>query len=150
MKSYWTNQYEEDQSLKQGAMISALIELKELWRIGILYEKVNPFKEGVFYYPKQKLSRSKDPKSPSKIKGKFRQQIDSKITISDLAREYFPDNEIRGEFILCPFHEEKTPSLHFNDIDNVFKCWGDGCGAKGDIVEFYRLILEMQKRRMIC
>lgn len=73
-------------------------------------------------------------------KGKFRQEIDKKICISDLAKEYFPNHEIKGTMMRCPFHDDKDPSLSFSDTKNIFKCWG--CGVKGDIVEFYRRILE--------
>lgn len=36
---------------------------------------------------------------------------------------------------LCPFHDEKTPSLSI--YKNKFKCFG--CGANGDVVDFVRM-----------
>lgn len=42
--------------------------------------------------------------------------------------------------MICPFHVDKDPSLSFDNQKNVFNCFG--CGAKGDIVEFKRRLLE--------
>lgn len=38
----------------------------------------------------------------------------------------------------CPFHTEKTPSCHFYPQTQSFYCFG--CGAGGDVVNFIRLI----------
>ena len=38
---------------------------------------------------------------------------------------------------LCPFHNEKTPSFVIYP-DNHFKCFG--CGAKGDVIDFVKLL----------
>ena len=35
----------------------------------------------------------------------------------------------------CPFHEDKTPSLSIKPDTGLFHCFG--CGAKGDIFDFY-------------
>lgn len=40
--------------------------------------------------------------------------------------------------VVCPFHNDRNPSLHINDSLNLFHCFG--CGAKGDIVNFEQLI----------
>lgn len=39
---------------------------------------------------------------------------------------------------LCPFHEDKQPSLSVSAEKNVFYCFG--CGAKGDAIKFVELI----------
>lgn len=40
-----------------------------------------------------------------------------------------------GEYLgLCPFHNEKTPSLNVNKTKQIFKCFG--CGAGGDVFDF--------------
>jgi len=39
---------------------------------------------------------------------------------------------------LCPFHKEKSPSLHVHPERKFFKCFG--CGAKGDALSFYARI----------
>src|SRR6202050_3243837 len=38
---------------------------------------------------------------------------------------------------LCPFHQEKTPSVNVNKDKGFFKCLG--CGAGGDVVKFVEL-----------
>ena len=44
-----------------------------------------------------------------------------------------------GGMMLCPAHEEKTPSCYLYD-DGHFKCFGGGCGAYGDQIELVRLL----------
>ena len=39
---------------------------------------------------------------------------------------------------LCPFHSEKTPSFFVNDESGRYKCFGAGCEAHGDVIEFIR------------
>ncbi len=120
----------------------AFIDMGRTWIDDIVAGK---FTVGDLPQKKQKKKPQEDTASSKGItkKGKFRQAIDSKITISDLAKEYFPNHKIKGELMQCPFHDDKTPSLSFNDSKNIFKCWG--CGITGDIVEFYRRILENGK-----
>lgn len=43
--------------------------------------------------------------------------------------------EKQGAGYLCPFHGERTGSLHVNPKTNLFKCFG--CDAAGDIFNFY-------------
>lgn len=59
--------------------------------------------------------------------------------ITDLAREYGLD--VKKNKACCPFHADGTPSLSFNDAKGFFYCFG--CGAKGNIVEFYRRMEEI-------
>ena len=40
----------------------------------------------------------------------------------------------RNFFVLCPFHNEKTPSFNVNDEDGFYHCFG--CGAHGDVISF--------------
>lgn len=42
------------------------------------------------------------------------------------------EEDIKGRKILCPFHDEKTPSL--NLYEDSYKCYG--CGAHGDAINF--------------
>jgi len=42
-----------------------------------------------------------------------------------------------GEYVcLCPFHDDKTPSLHINSNKNVFHC--KGCGASGSNIDWIK------------
>jgi DNA primase catalytic core len=40
-------------------------------------------------------------------------------------------------FGLCPFHDDKNPSLSINPKENLFQCFG--CGAAGDVIRFVEL-----------
>ena len=40
----------------------------------------------------------------------------------------------RGNFIRCPFHNEKTPSLKLYDGNRGFYCFG--CGEHGSVIDF--------------
>ena len=55
-----------------------------------------------------------------------------RIKISEIAKRYNFDLVRSGNSvkILCPFHEEKTPSLILNDELNSYHCFG--CGASGN------------------
>ena len=39
---------------------------------------------------------------------------------------------------LCPFHNDKNPSMSFNTIMGVYKCFS--CGAKGELLSVTRKI----------
>src|SRR6056297_2665293 len=43
----------------------------------------------------------------------------------------------RGYFGLCPFHNDKNPSLSINPKTNLWQCFG--CGAAGDVIRFIEL-----------
>src|SRR5512136_2096867 len=43
----------------------------------------------------------------------------------------------KGYVGLCPFHEDKTPSLSVNPAQNLFQCFG--CGTGGDPIRFVEL-----------
>ena len=52
--------------------------------------------------------------------------------IVELFGDYAKVKKQSGEiFVVCPFHGEKTPSLHVEANRGVFYC--HGCGASGDI-----------------
>ena len=72
----------------------------------------------------------------------FRPQDDTRIPEEDieLARSVDIHNYIKvnlAGFAPCPFHKEKTPSLHI--YKNFYYCFG--CGKKGDVIS---LIMETQ------
>jgi len=43
----------------------------------------------------------------------------------------------KGWFGLCPFHDDKNPSLSINPEKNLWQCFG--CGAAGDAIRFVEL-----------
>ena len=51
----------------------------------------------------------------------------------DVCRIYGFDIQ-RGNFICCPFHNEKTPSLKLYDGNRGFYCFG--CGEHGSVIDF--------------
>jgi DNA primase len=63
------------------------------------------------------------------------EEIKDKIDIADLMSEYVKLVPAGANFkALCPFHNEKTPSMMISSDKNIFKCFG--CGVGGDIFEF--------------
>ena len=40
---------------------------------------------------------------------------------------------------ICPFHDDRAPSLSVNLDHGGFRCWAKACGAKGgDVLDFHR------------
>lgn len=69
------------------------------------------------------------------------QQISAKIRLSEVASSYFPVKKRAGRFVaLCPFHNERSPSLFISDERSNYKCFG--CGAAGSA---FRFIMEMER-----
>ena len=59
--------------------------------------------------------------------------IKSQINMIDICKTY-GFNIHRGNFICCPFHNEKTPSLKLYDGNRGFYCFG--CGEHGSVIDF--------------
>lgn len=49
----------------------------------------------------------------------------------------------KGKMAVCPFHSEKDGSLSFSNDNGLWKCWGAGCGAKGDIITMIKMLKEL-------
>lgn len=63
------------------------------------------------------------------------EQIKSRLAIHELIGEYLSLEKSGGQFkALCPFHNEKTPSMHISPERGTYYCFG--CGAKGDVFAF--------------
>jgi DNA primase len=57
--------------------------------------------------------------------------IKSALTMPQICQQYgYQVN--RGNFICCPFHTEKTPSLHIKD--RSWRCYG--CHKSGTVIDF--------------
>ena len=59
--------------------------------------------------------------------------IKNRINMIDICKTY-GFNIQRGNFICCPFHNEKTPSLKLYDGNRGFYCFG--CGEHGSVIDF--------------
>lgn len=59
-----------------------------------------------------------------------------RVTGSPVQRSY--GNELK---MLCPFHDERTPSFHYNVDKGVYQCFG--CGVKGDLFDLIGTIKEL-------
>lgn len=72
------------------------------------------------------------------IKERYIEMIRSRVDICQLALDLCPDISLKttGKFkkCKCVFHNERTPSLHFDTVMNRFKCFG--CGKGGDVFTF--------------
>ena len=66
------------------------------------------------------------------------QEIKSALSMREVARQYgFEPN--RANKISCPFHSDRTPSLHlYNDR---FHCFG--CGADGSVIDFTARLFDL-------
>jgi len=62
-------------------------------------------------------------------------KIVEKISIIDLARRY--GFKVRGNKAVCRFHNDKEPSLSFDDTRGYFFCFG--CRKQGNIIDFLAL-----------
>lgn len=63
------------------------------------------------------------------------EQIKERLGIVEVVSQYLKLEKSGSNFkALCPFHNEKTPSLFISPSRNTYYCFG--CGAKGDIFTF--------------
>jgi hypothetical protein len=55
-----------------------------------------------------------------------------RLDIVEVARDHFRLNH--NNMACCPWHTDKTPSLHFKQKTQRFICYG--CGVHGDVIDF--------------
>lgn len=60
----------------------------------------------------------------------------TKVKITDIAKKY--GFEVKKNKMVCPFHDDHTPSLSLNDELGSFNCFG--CGVHGGLVKFIALL----------
>jgi len=84
-----------------------------------------------------------DIKNPPKIDI---DQLKEVIKITELAKQLGIELN-RSNKALCVFHNEKTPSLSFNDEKGIFKCFS--CDKSGDIIDLYKEIKQVDTGQAI-
>ncbi len=68
-----------------------------------------------------------------------KEEIKRRIDIVELISQYIPVRRAGRRFkALCPFHQEKTPSLSVDPAAGLWHCFG--CGAGGDLFSFLQQI----------
>ncbi|KKO19810.1 MAG: AAA family ATPase [Candidatus Brocadia sp.] len=68
-----------------------------------------------------------------------KEQILEKINYSEFYQKHVSSLKIKGKaeaLGLCPFHQDKNPSLSVNIQSGLFHCFA--CGCKGDVFTFYQ------------
>ena len=75
----------------------------------------------------------------------FRRAIDEireRTSLGEVAAKYVQLRRAGRHLVgLCPFHEDKTPSLHVDDEKGLYHCFA--CGAGGDVFKFLMEIENM-------
>lgn len=71
-----------------------------------------------------------------RLKESCKQDLKLRINIVDVVSRVATPRRAGGSRFkaLCPFHQEKTPSFHFDADKGFYKCFG--CGKSGDIFTF--------------
>lgn len=68
------------------------------------------------------------------------EEIKEKLDLVQVAQSYISNMKRSGAnyFMLCPFHNEKTPSFSINQDLQIYKCFG--CGESGDVINFIQKV----------
>ena len=74
------------------------------------------------------------------------QEIKQRLSLFKVLHHYGlkPD---KHDMLVCPFHEDKSPSLKIYTKTNTFHCFG--CGATGDGIQFIELFEKLSKHEAI-
>lgn len=99
--------------------------------IKISSEELKFFQDDILIY-KQILKDKKDKKK--KINSNVFELIINSIDLNTIISSY--GIKIKDKGLICPFHNEKTPSFHINKDNKTAKCYGAGCDWYGDAIQF--------------
>jgi DNA primase catalytic core len=76
------------------------------------------------------------------------QEIKEKLNIVDIINEYVPVKQVGISYkCLCPFHQDKNPSLTISPDKGLWHCFG--CGAGGDLFKFVMDVENISKREVL-
>lgn len=97
-------------------------------------------------YPSEifKEEKEKVQKKNIKCKGHYANLINNKIDIIKLAEKF--GLTVKSNKCICPFHGDTDASLLFYPETNSFYCFG-ACRKGGDVIEFYRMMKELQNEK---
>lgn len=92
------------------------------------------------------IKKSKPLKEQTKLKfgDRIRRNVRD-IIIQNLSFESVFDKygvKYKGKMAQCPFHSDGNNSLSFSNENGLWKCWGDGCESKGDIISLIKMLKE--------
>jgi DNA primase len=62
-------------------------------------------------------------------------EIKNRFDVLSIISKYIPVKKSGNSFVsVCPFHNDKSPSMHISPSKGIFKCFS--CGASGDFLKF--------------
>lgn len=71
------------------------------------------------------------------IKAQFIEKLKNNADIVEIISKYIEVKKAGRSFVaLCPFHDDKNPSLHINEEKAYYHCFS--CKASGDVITFIR------------
>lgn len=76
------------------------------------------------------------------------EEIRNKLNIVEVVEEFLPVKQVGNTFkIVCPFHNDKNPSLVLSPEKNLWHCFG--CGAGGDLFDFIAQYQNISKKESL-
>ncbi|MFA5961517.1 MAG: CHC2 zinc finger domain-containing protein [Parcubacteria group bacterium] len=142
--SKWKKEYERLKTEIKKDLVG--IPEKDQWLYDVLFEKLRIPEllkiENRIFQLKRQLAIVEGPTKKLFTRYENFQEmiaIAKSRSVIELARDKLELKSSGKNFVaLCPFHNEKTPSLYFYAETNTFYCFG--CHEKGDVIKFYMLL----------
>lgn len=76
----------------------------------------------------------------------YAQEIKERLSVVDVLSRYGFEPDGHG-FLLCPFHQEKTPSFRVYDSGKRWYCFG--CGERGDVIDLVRKLFRLSFQQAV-